>query len=126
METRLICVSCPKGCSLQLLRGGNTVEIKGNKCSKGVEYALAEISDPRRMATTTVRVSHGCRPLLPVRSGKTVPKRLLADVVRSLKQVVVEAPVRQGQVIVADILKTGIDIIASRDIVLDNNRGCKQ
>jgi CxxC motif-containing protein len=89
-----------------------------------VEYASAEITDPRRMATTTVLVSHGCHPLLPVRSREAIPKRLLADVVRSLRQVVVEAPVEQGQVIVADILSTGVDIIASREIRLDKNRGC--
>lgn len=126
METSLTCINCPKGCSLQWRRSGDQLEIKGNKCLKGVEYASAEITDPRRMATTTVLVSNGCHPLLPVRSRSAVPKRLLADVVRSLRQVVVEAPVHQGQVIVADVLNTGIDMIASRDIMLDKTRGCQQ
>jgi CxxC motif-containing protein len=99
------------------------LEIKGNRCTKGVEYVNSEITDPRRMATTIVLVSNGCRSLLPVRSREALPKRLIADVVRSLRRVVVEAPVYQGQVIVADIFNTGIDIIASRDIALDN-RGC--
>jgi CxxC motif-containing protein len=123
MEALLTCVSCPKGCSLQWRQHGDQLEIKGNRCTKGVEYVNSEITDPRRMATTIVLVSNGCRSLLPVRSREALPKRLIADVVRSLRRVVVEAPVYQGQVIVADIFNTGIDIIASRDIALDN-RGC--
>jgi CxxC motif-containing protein len=125
METLLTCVSCPKGCSLQVLQVGNAVEIKGNKCARGVEYALAEIADPRRVATTTVLVSNGYHPLLPVRSTKAVPKRMVADLVRSVGQMTVEAPVRQGQVVVADIFNTGIDIIASRDIEINTIRGCQ-
>ncbi len=125
METQLTCVSCPKGCSLQLRGRGDQLEVRGNKCSKGVEYASTELTDPRRVVTTTVLVRDGCHPLLPVRSRQAVPKRLISDMVRALGQVVVAAPVRQGQTIVTDILQTGIDIIASRDIALNKMERCQ-
>jgi len=109
------CINCPLSCSLELVEeDGEILEVKGNDCEIGRRYAEEEFRDPRRMVTTTVKVRNGILPLLPVVSTKPIPKPLVKEAVRSLAGVVLEAPVEDGQVIVADILNTGADIVASR------------
>ena len=63
---KILCVTCPKGCSLEVTREGETViEVKPG-CKRGHEYVARELTDPRRMVATTVKVKHGNHPLLPV------------------------------------------------------------
>ncbi len=109
------CIHCPLSCSLELVEeGGVVVQVSGNECEVGRRYAEEEFRDPRRMVTTTVRVRNGVIPLLPVVSTKPIPKPLVREAVRTLADVEVEAPIREGQVIYRDILGTGADMIASR------------
>jgi CxxC motif-containing protein len=112
----LICITCPKGCSLSITREGETVvEAKGG-CARGFEYAKREIADPRRMVASTVRIQGALHPLLPVYTSAPIPKakiRLLLDELRMLQ---VNAPVRMGDVLLQDALGTGVDVIASRDM----------
>jgi CxxC motif-containing protein len=114
---KLICISCPKGCTLEVTVDGDTVvKVSGETCKKGVDYAEKEISDPRRMIATTVRVKNGFHPLVPVYSLQPVPKPLIRDVLKELRKVELSAPVVQGSVVLENVLNTGVNIIASRDM----------
>ena len=53
---------------------------------------------------------------LPVRTRAPIPKHLVLELCRALHAVVVTAPVRMGDVILANALGTGTDVIASRDL----------
>jgi CxxC motif-containing protein len=112
----LICITCPKGCSLSVLREGDTVlEAKGG-CARGLDYARREIADPRRMVASTVRIQGALHPLLPVYTSAPIPKakiRLLLDELRKLE---LQAPVSMGEVVLQNALGTGIDVLASRDM----------
>jgi CxxC motif-containing protein len=111
------CINCPMSCRLELTEeDGEVVGVTGQQCKVGKSYAEEEFKDPRRVVTTTVPVEGGVLPLLPVRSTAPIPKRMLMDAARDLAGVVVEAPVESGQVIVKDILGTGVDVISSRDL----------
>ena len=104
-------------CALELTEeDGEVKSVTGAQCKVGEKYAAEEFSDPRRVVTTTVPVRHGLLPLLPVRTTTSIPRRLILDVTRRLAEVVLEAPVSNGQVIVPDIMGTGVDVIASRDL----------
>jgi CxxC motif-containing protein len=108
-------------CALELTEeNGEVLEVTGNECKVGVKYAEEEFKDPRRVVTTTVRVLDGALPVLPVRTAEAIPKRLVTDAARALAEVVVEAPVAQGQVVLSDILGTGVDVIASRDLIRED------
>ena len=56
METReLICIGCPLGCPLTVRLDGEQMEISGNTCKRGEDYArkevqlsLIHISEPTR------------------------------------------------------------------------------
>jgi len=112
-----LCIGCPLGCRVEVEdRSGEIVEIRGQSCKKGDVFARQEHTDPRRVVTTTVAVRDGLWPRLPVKTQGDVPKAKIVEVCRLLHRLELEAPVTMGQVIIADVLGTGVDVVASRDL----------
>lgn len=118
MKTKVMnCIMCPMGCEMTVtMENGKFISVTGNTCPRGAKYAETEVTDPRRMLTTTVRIAGGFLPLLPVVSADVLPKGKIAECVEYLRNVVVQAPVKAGDVIVPNILGLGVDIVASRDM----------
>jgi CxxC motif-containing protein len=115
--TKLICITCPVGCALDVTHDGETIlNVDGNTCNRGIDYAKQELTDPRRMVTTTVRVKGGLHPLLPVYTSAPIPKPRVFDLLREIRQVEVEAPVKMGQVILSNVVETDVNVLASRDM----------
>ncbi|SHE35226.1 DUF1667 domain-containing protein [Schwartzia succinivorans] len=113
----LNCIMCPMGCELTVtIEDGAVTEVTGNTCPRGAKYGHDEIMSPTRMLTTTVKVEGGQLALLPVVSKSVLPKGKILDCAKELKKVTVKAPVKAGDVVAADILGLGIDIVASRDM----------
>ena len=114
---KLICISCPQGCALEVTMEGKTItKVDGAACKKGKEYAEQEITDPRRMIASTVRVKNGFHPLVPVYTKMPIPKNLIKNILKELREVELVAPVANGLVVIENILGTGIDIITSREM----------
>ena len=114
----LICITCPKGCALSIMREGDTVlEAKGG-CARGFEYAKREIADPRRMVASTVRIQGALHPLLPVYTSAPIPKAKIRQLLNELRRLELHAPVQMGEVVLPDALCTGVDVIACRDMVM--------
>lgn len=115
--TKLICITCPVGCTLEVTHEGKTlIKVEGNQCKKGVDYAEGELTDPRRMITSTVKVRGGVFPLVPVYTAAPIPKPLIFDLLAELRKVELQAPVKMGQVVLENALGTGVDILASRNL----------
>lgn len=113
----MICVSCPVGCTLSVgVEGDHVVSVEGNQCPRGETYAIAEVKNPVRVFTSTVRVEGGVLPVCPVRSRSPIPLSKVFQVARELARVKLVAPVDIGQVIIADVCGTGVDIVASRPL----------
>lgn len=113
---KVICVTCPKGCTLEVTRDGNTVVSVVNGCKRGHEYAQQELTDPRRMVATSVRVSGGLHPLLPVYTSAPFPKPSISKLLAILREIEVQAPVGLDDVVLENVLNTGINVQASRKI----------
>ncbi len=113
-----LCIGCPLGCRLEVEENaaGTDVEVRGWGCKTGKAYGRQEHTDPRRVVATSVRVSGGRWARLPVKTSGPVPKAMVRDVARAVRPVAVAAPVAAGTVIVADVLGTGVDMIATRDM----------
>ena len=112
---KITCTICPRGCEIEVDVNDNQIaDIRNAFCERGKDYAKNEVLDPRRILTTTVRIKNG--PLLPVRSVSPLPKLMLKIAVKELNQIFVTAPINIGDVIVSNILGSGIDIVASRTI----------
>ena len=105
------------GCTLEVtVEDGKLVEVTGYECKRGVAYAEQEAVAPKRTLATTVRVKNGIHPLVPVKTDIPVPKEKMREITELLAQVEVEAPVKIGSIIVADVLGTGANVVATRNL----------
>ena len=116
-KRQLVCIVCPQGCTIKVKANGKRIKaIEGMRCAHGRRYARKEFLSPERMLTTTVRVKGGRLRLVPVRSSGPIAKAKILRCMNRLSRLQVEAPVRSGQVLVKNILRSGADIIATRSV----------
>jgi len=109
----LICITCPRGCRLKV---DDNLNVTGNTCPRGVLYAKAELTHPTRMVTSTVSVSSKENPRLPVKTKEPIPKELIFKVMEEIDKVIVKTPIYIGDVIISNVLGSGVDIIATKNI----------
>ena len=117
-EKKFICVSCPLGCGLNVIidKNGEVASVTGNNCPRGSAYAKTEVSDPRRVFASTVRVIGGKLPVCPIRSKTPAPKGKLKEIAKAVAELNVNAPIKIGQVLIHNVCGTDVDIVASRDL----------
>lgn len=112
----ITCIACPMGCRLLVTPGNEgNLTVDGATCKRGIEYGKQEYTCPMRTVTTSIRVKGGERPVCSVKTNKTIPKERIADVFAIINRMQITAPVKIGQVIVADIAGTGADMVATSD-----------
>lgn len=114
----LTCIRCPKGCQVTVtLAGGEVTAVAGNGCPRGDAYARKEVTDPTRVVTTVVPVSgSSVARMVSVKTAGDVPKAKVLDVVRALSGVSTAASVHIGDVVLADVCGTGVDVVATKDV----------
>ena len=115
MKRDLICIICPRGCSLCADIQGEQVTVTGNACPKGEEYAVKECTNPVRTVTATIRVSNRYNTMACVKTSVPVAKDSMMDVMQVLRQTQIAAPIRIGDVLRKDVC--GADIIATKEIL---------
>ncbi len=117
MKKEIICTVCPVGCRVTVEgEGAEIVSISGNTCKRGETYAKDEFIAPKRILTCSVRLEGASRAMLPVRSSQPLPKEKIMECMEVIRQVTVAAPITEGQVIISNILGTGIDMVSSMSI----------
>lgn len=118
MNKELICITCPIGCHLCVVidEAGEIINVSGNGCPRGAIYAKKELTSPVRVLTSTVKIEGAAHPLLPIYSKEPLPKEKIAEAMNIINQTVIQAPIKMGDVVIADIAATGIDILASCDM----------
>ena len=119
METReLTCIGCPMGCPLTVEIENNEVKsVTGNTCKRGEDYAKKEVTNPTRIVTSSVVVKGGVLAAVSVKTKEDIPKGKIFDCVKALKEVEVKAPVYIGDVVLADVAGTGVDVIATKNVL---------
>lgn len=116
MKKSLVCVSCPLGCPIEVeMENGEVISVTGNTCKRGELYARTEMTHPVRSLTSTVKVEGGVHPVVPVKSASPVPKEKMLDCMKVINSVTVKAPVKIGDVVITDILGTGVNIVATNN-----------
>ena len=113
--TELICIVCPKGCHLHVDEQDD-YKVTGNSCAKGAEYGHKELTNPTRVITSTVIITGAAHSRLPVKTDRDIPKPLIFESMKLLNGVEVQSPVKTGDIIVKDILGTGVNFVATRDM----------
>jgi CxxC motif-containing protein len=118
---QITCIICPIGCTLDVECTKTELKsIHGHKCKSGKIYAKEEIFNPTRTVTTTIKVQNGFIPLVSVKTDKPVPKGLIFEIMDEVKQKSISAPVKIGDIIIENIKKTGVNIIATKTV--DKNK----
>lgn len=105
------------GCEMTVtIDDGIVINVEGNSCLRGKKYAEVEVTAPKRMLTSTVKVKDGILPLLPVVSEEPLPKEKVLACAKELRKITVEAPVAAGEVICGNILGLGVNVLAARSM----------
>lgn len=113
----MICIVCPKGCHLRVDDSDRDhLAVTGNSCPRGFDYAIEELTAPKRMVTSTVIITGAAHSRLPVKTAAPIPKELVADAVKALDGVTAASPVKVGDVILRNVCGTGVDFIATRNL----------
>jgi CxxC motif-containing protein len=117
VEKNLVCINCPKGCKMVVIIGSNEVTVSGQGCKRGSEYAQQEAIKPLRVLTGNMK-AEGCGKPFSVRTDKPIPKDMLLACAFELKRHHPSAPVLMGDIVINDILGTGVNVIATQDLVI--------
>lgn len=115
---RMTCINCPLGCSLEVSINGEDIQVSGNKCKRGLEYGINEIRNPRRIVTSTMRVTGGDKPLVSVKTDKEIPKKLIFEAMKLINQTSTKAPLKIGDILIENILDTGSNIVATSSVTI--------
>lgn len=113
---KLVCIGCPKGCNLTVDEE-NDYKVEGYSCEVGKKYGKQELTNPLRVLTTTIEIESEDNLRLPVKSNSELPKKIIFDAVKELSKVKVKAPIKTGDVIVKNILDSGVDIVSCKEIL---------
>ena len=112
MKRELTCIVCPLGCRMTVeLERGEVVSIIGNTCARGKKYACDECTHPMRTLTTIARTERG--GVIPVKTASPIPKERMFDAMKEINDAVVKLPARIGDVVIHDLLGTGVDVIVT-------------
>ena len=115
---RLTCVLCPVGCELEIRKDeAGELDVQGNQCDKGLPFAVEEILHPKRNLATSIPIRNTAAKMVSVRLSGRVPREMIFPILAEIARLRPEAPVRRGQVLIADVLGTGVDVIATRTVV---------
>ena len=113
----LICITCPKGCVTNVWKEDGNIKIEGRICKKGQDYIKQEYIQPRRILTSTVVVEKSPIKRLPVRTREAIPKDLLFRVMEALSTIRIKPPIKIGEVILANVAGTGVDVVATDELI---------
>ena len=117
----MTCIICPMGCSMEVTveddgKRKTVTNVADNGCKRGAEYAKKELLNPTRTLTTTISVENGNLNVVPVKTAGEVPKKMLMQCMEIVRRKKTSAPVKRGDILIHDILGTGVNVIACADV----------
>lgn len=96
---------------------GKDIKVTGNSCKRGLQFALSEMTEPKRTICTTVKTVFPEVPVLPVRVSAEIPKDRIFDVMKEINKVCVDKKVDRGEPVLKNVLGLGVDIIATSAVL---------
>ena len=57
MKKDITCIVCPRGCRMTVNNIDGQYIVEGNSCIRGSKYGIDEVTNPRRVITSTVRLN---------------------------------------------------------------------
>lgn len=115
MKRELICIVCPIGCRMEV-DIERDYKVTGNQCERGPIYAREELTAPKRVVTSTIRITGGIYNRIPVKTRGAIPKELIFKCMEEINKLEVRSPVKMGDVVLENVLGTGVDIVTTRNM----------
>ena len=116
-EEIITCINCPVGCRMEVTHEGeNVLSVSGNTCKRGESYARQECVAPERMVTAVAPVKDREMPV-SLKTRTPIPKKMIDDCMRAVMEKPFEAPIQAGDVLIANVCGTGVDIIATKAVL---------
>ena len=116
MKKELICINCPMGCRMTVtMADGQVTEVTGNHCKRGDTYARQEAVCPMRVLTGNMKCAD-CPTPFSVRTAAPIPKAMLLQCAAELKRHHPPLPICMGDVVIENILNTGVNVVATVDL----------
>ena len=94
----ITCIVCPMGCPLVVTKTDE------------------ELTNPKRVITSTVKLEKSYLNLLPVKTQDSIPKDMMFEIMEVLDNIKVSAPINVGDVIIENILNTGVNIVSAKTV----------
>ena len=116
MKKEYVCIVCPSSCRLVVEEVDGKVTVTGNTCKRGETHGILEYTNPKRMLTSTVVLNSAVHKRLSVVSTDEIPKGLLQESLNQLYKINVTAPIKRGDVIIENIMGTGVNIVAAHSV----------
>lgn len=107
------CIICPRGCHLVV---DDNMNVTGNTCPRGKEYAISELTNPVRSITSSIRVNNREDLLVSVKTSGQIPKGKIFEVMEEINKLSVSAPTHIGDIAKKNILGLGVDILITKEI----------
>jgi CxxC motif-containing protein len=112
MIYRFTCIVCPLGCSIEVeMEDGRVKEVRGCTCPRGEEWAVQEVTNPKRVVMSVLPVEGGALPTVSVKTAEPVPKERIPELMKFLSKLKLKAPVKIGETVAE---WKGIKIVATR------------
>lgn len=122
MKSAITCIGCPMGCLLSVEGSGtdlpDNIKVSGHQCKIGVNYGREETTNPTRNIATSVRVDGGGYQMLSVKTNRPIPKGKIFECVKAVQAVRMKAPIKIGDIVLANAGDTGVDFVATREVSL--------
>ncbi len=119
-EKGMICISCPLGCHLLVSwEGDGEIKVRGNQCARGESYGIEEALAPKRVVTATARTTSTSHRRLPLKTNRPLPKEFIDDLLNEVYRLEIPLPVKRGDVLLRNIMGTGVDLVATRSMTPD-------
>lgn len=112
----MICINCPMGCPLTVTQDNDgKITVTGNTCKRGEAYGITEMTAPKRVVTSIVRVDNREDAFVSVKSAAPITKSKMFEAMEIIRAAKISAPVKIGDIVIKDILGE-TDIIATSNI----------
>ena len=113
MNKEFICIVCPRGCHISVDQEN---VISGNQCKRGETYVINEMTNPKRVLTTTVKTVFEEMPRVSVKTNDAIPKGLLYQAMGEINKVVIDQEMPIGATVIKNILDTGVDVVLTKAV----------
>lgn len=116
MKRDMVCIICPNSCEMRVVYDDRTLDVEGNKCSRGKDFAIKEIRNPMRSICSTVRTIFEELPRIPVKTDGEVPRDMTFRVMDEINNVVIDRILSTGDIVLENVLDLNINVVLTADM----------